>query len=138
MDVDHDGEPVPQPLHIDRQISEDPPRASSLPLHLSELTVGYVYSSEMMQHYSPQGHPEQPERISRIMQAIKAAHYHGKMKRLPIRPVKRDEALLVHSEDHWDKVQAIQCKSSANMIASRTRSNQYTISSHDPARDSIH
>jgi histone deacetylase 6 len=85
-------------------------RASSVPLRPSEFTVGYVYSSEMMQHYSPQGHPEQPERISRIMQAIKDAHCHMKMKRLHIRPVKREEALLVHSEDHWDKVQAIQCE----------------------------
>jgi histone deacetylase 6 len=82
----------------------------SMQIYPSKFTVGYVYSTEMMQHYSPWGHPEKPERISRIMQIIKEAHYHDKMKRLPIRPVQREEALLVHSEDHWDKVQAIQCK----------------------------
>jgi|ERR1700722_3273684 len=106
MDVDNEEDP--QPI---RRLTSDSPRASSVPLHLSDFTVGYVYSSEMMQHYSPQGHPEQPERIARIMQAIKDARYHVKMKRLHIRPVKRDEALLVHSDDHWDKVHAIQCES---------------------------
>jgi histone deacetylase 6 len=117
METDHHDDPEPTPFQANRYVSEDPPRASSVPLHLSELTVGYVYSTEMMQHFStsPQGHPEQPARIVRIMQAIRAAHYHDKMKRLPIRPVRRDEALLVHSEDHWDKVQAIQCKSRVNM-----------------------
>jgi histone deacetylase 6 len=111
MDVSRDGDTSERGhLQISRHSSLEPLRASSVPVHLPDFTVGYVYSSEMMQHYSPQGHPEQPARISRIMDAIKAAHYHVKMKRLPIRPVKREEALLVHSEDHWDKVQAIQCK----------------------------
>jgi histone deacetylase 6 len=106
MDVDHGSD---QDRRV-RRASSELPRAASVPLQVSEFTVGYVYSSEMMQHYSPQGHPEQPERISRIMQTIKDAHYHLKMKRMPIRPAKREEILLVHSEDHWDKVQAIQCE----------------------------
>lgn len=91
----------------------DPPplRASSEPLERDGFTVGYVYSSEMMVHYSPHGHPEEPSRISRIFDAITAARLAPKMKQLPTRQVKKEEALLVHSEDHWDKVIAIQCES---------------------------
>lgn len=111
-----DGSPAKEPI---RPSSPDSPRASSLPLHSFDFTVGYVYSSEMMQHYDPYGHPEQPERISRIMETIRAAHCHDKMKRLPIRPVKREEVLLVHSEDHWDKVEAIQCKSLSHDCSSK-------------------
>ena len=74
----------------------------------SDLTVGFVYSASMTSHFHPQGHPEQPERISSIWNAIVDAHYTSKMKRLPIREVEKHEALIVHSEDHWNKVQAIQ------------------------------
>jgi hypothetical protein len=83
-------------------------RASSVPLHFDRRAVGYVYSTEMMAHVCLNGHPEQPERISRIFESIRDAKYLDKMKCIPIRPVKRSEALLVHSEDHWDKVLEIQ------------------------------
>jgi histone deacetylase 6 len=105
------------PMDIDEEIqppvivSIDPPRASSLPPRFDQFTVGYIYAAEMMEHLAIHGHPEAPERISRILAAIVAEHLHTRMKRIPIRPVKREEALLVHSEDHWDKVIAIQCKS---------------------------
>lgn len=88
------------------------PRASSVPANPSNFTVGYVYSTEMTSHFSPHGHPEDPDRITRIWQIIVGRRYTEKMKWLPIRPVRREEALLVHSEDHWNKVQAIQRESS--------------------------
>jgi histone deacetylase 6 len=59
---------------------------------------------------SPEGHPEAPERIIRIWNAIVAKHYAAKAKMIPIRPVLKQEALLVHSEDLWDKIEAIQRK----------------------------
>ena len=86
------------------------PRASSVPLRPSGLTVGYVYAAEMTGHFNPAGHPESPTRIVTIYQTLVTEHYTPKMKWIPIRPVRRGEALLVHSEDHWDKVLAIQCK----------------------------
>lgn len=86
------------------------PRATSVPINPPDYTVGFVYSTEMTSHFSPHGHPEDPNRITRIWQAIVGKRYTQKMKWLPIRPVRKEEALLVHSEDHWDKVQAIQCK----------------------------
>lgn len=73
--------------------------------------VGFVYSSEMMAHApgpSDDHHPEQPARIERIHNALKEAKVLDHMKSLPIRTVKKEEAMLVHSEDHWDKVLQIQ------------------------------
>jgi len=86
------------------------PRATSLPANPPDYTVGYIYSSEMMSHFSPHGHPEQPARIQQIWQTLVRDQLTKKMKWLPIREVRKEEALLVHSEDHWDKVIAIQCE----------------------------
>lgn len=95
------------PNHHGPPDPNSPPRPSSVPLHPAAYTVGFVYSTEMMSHFSPTGHPETPERISYIYNALTTNRYISKMKLIPIRPVIREEALLVHSEDHWDKVQAI-------------------------------
>jgi histone deacetylase 6 len=107
MDVDSD---VPMASSI---LSEScRRRASSLPANLNppDYTVGYIYSSEMMSHFSPHGHPEQPARIQQIWQTLVRDQLTKKMKWLPIRQVRKEEALLVHSEDHWDKVIALQCE----------------------------
>jgi histone deacetylase 6 len=108
MDVDVDDIELPVVVPT---VTLDPQRATSLPPRFDQFTVGYVYAAEMMEHLSMHGHPEKPERIARILSAIVAEHLHTRMKRIPIRPVKREEALLVHSEDHWDKVIAIKCES---------------------------
>ena len=86
------------------------PRASSVPLVPDNYAVGYVYSSEMMIHFSPHGHPEQPARVQEIWRTLVQDQLTKSMKWIPIRNVRKDEALLVHSEDHWDKVLSIQCK----------------------------
>ncbi|KAF9475778.1 histone deacetylase complex protein [Pholiota conissans] len=84
------------------------PRSSSVPLKPDNFAVGYIYSSQMMSHFSPHGHPEQPLRIQQIWRTIVQDQLDKRMKWIPIREVLKDEALLVHSEDHWDKVIAIQ------------------------------
>ncbi|KAG6903029.1 hypothetical protein C0995_007462 [Termitomyces sp. Mi166 len=115
-DHDHDS-PQPNPV----------PRASSVPLHPLGYTVGFVYSAEMMSHFSPTGHPETPHRISSIYNALTANHHISKMKWIPIRPVKREEALLVHSEDHWDKVQAIKDMTDQEMANSADYYEQLSL-----------
>jgi histone deacetylase 6 len=72
--------------------------------------VGFVYSSEMMAHApGPEDHhPEQPARIERIHSMLRGEGVLSQMKALPARTVKKEEAMLVHSEDHWDKVLQLQ------------------------------
>ncbi|KAJ7770150.1 histone deacetylase complex protein [Mycena maculata] len=116
MDVDSVAQPIPQvPSETPRSsLLRNPiapaPRASSVPLHPPDATVGFVYSVEMINHcsISPDGHPEAPERIVRIWNAIVSKHYSLNAKLIPIRPVLKQEALLVHSEDLWDKIESIQ------------------------------
>ncbi|KAF9529381.1 histone deacetylase clr3 [Crepidotus variabilis] len=105
MDVDEDMMTTPKPVRV---IPATRPRANSLPLVAPDYAVGYIYSSEMMAHFCPSGHPEQPLRIQSIWQCLKKAGLTDKMKWLPIRAARKGEALLVHSEDHWNKVVAFQ------------------------------
>lgn len=110
--MDIDGEDFHQDQVLIQRSLSPIQRASSVPHHLPHFTVGYVYSADMMLHASETGqHPEQPERIARIRMAIRDANLLQQMKQIPIRPVKKDEALLVHSQEHWHKVLAIQCES---------------------------
>ncbi|KAF8664383.1 hypothetical protein AX16_000754 [Volvariella volvacea WC 439] len=110
------------------QLEQPPrPRASSVPLRATDHTVGYVYSSEMTSHYSERQHPETPQRITRIMRTIVTAHYAEKMKWIPIRLVRKEEVLLVHSEDHWDKVQAIQYMSEQDRVNSEEYYEQLSL-----------
>lgn len=120
MDVDEQVTQVTPVPGSARSLYSQGMRASSLPIRPQEFTVGFVYSTEMMIHFDPNGHPEQPERISRIHDALEEARCLSQMKRLPIRPVRKEESLLVHSEDHWDKVRDIQSKfiQSAIMLVS--------------------
>jgi histone deacetylase 6 len=89
---------------------QDSERASSVPLHPSTFTVGYIYSTEMMTHSSEELHPEQPERISHIYSVLHEHKCIAKMKHIPIRRVKRDEILLVHSEAQWNSIIMLQCE----------------------------
>ncbi len=75
-----------------------------------DASVGYVFSNEMGQHYSTSSadHPESPERTIAIYKALQSAHCLDRMQRIPIRAVEKHEALLVHDEDHWDKILALQ------------------------------
>lgn len=86
-----------------------PPAGTYIP------SVGCVYHSEMLLHddscrdpndYSP--HPESPERTLRIWRLFKQERLLHRMYLLPVRPVHKYEVLLVHSQDHWDRVQALQ------------------------------
>ena len=82
------------------------PRALSVPLTTPQWLVGYIYSADMLTHFSvrPEGHPEQPARIHKIWEIFVAHDLTRQMKWIPIRQVQEEEALLVHSQDHWYKV----------------------------------
>ena len=72
--------------------------------------VGYVFSPEMLGHSKPEGHEEQPARITRIFEALQKSGCIELMIRLKIRPALKEEVILVHSEDHWNKIMAFQCE----------------------------
>ncbi len=110
MDIDSlEFEPVArsfQPSRI-RAASLSAPDVSSARLQTRQNT-GYIYDPAMMMHAHPtEDHPEQPERISIIFREMRSQGLHVRMKSLFFGPVVRHHAMLVHSEDHWDKVEQI-------------------------------
>ena len=52
-------------------------------------------------------HPEKPQRITRVRAAFAAKGYLGRMQQIPVRPVRRNEVMLVHTKDLVDKVEAL-------------------------------
>ena len=83
------------------------------------IRTGYIYDPLMMLHckdgYTPtsdnvidmtaDGHPEEPMRIKRIFSRLAESGLIKRMKRIDFAQVTFDQVLLVHSADHWDKVQ---------------------------------
>ncbi|KAJ3856228.1 histone deacetylase complex protein [Lentinula lateritia] len=114
MDVDADDRAPQRSVSVPFQ----PPR---------DLTVGYVYSSEMTSHFNPRGHQEAPERITRIWQAIVDGKYNTQMQWLPIRPVTKAEALLVHSQTTWDLIEAYQYMSEQQIVDSEAYYEQLSL-----------
>jgi histone deacetylase 6 len=95
--------------------------ASSAPAVITR--TGFVYDMQMMLHcqdgYIPthddvidsgEGHPEEPMRIKRIFARLREAGLIVRMRKLPIQEVTPDQVALVHTLDHWDKVQGTECE----------------------------
>ncbi|KAI0766556.1 histone deacetylase complex protein [Irpex lacteus] len=123
MDIDTAvSKPAPFTARRPRSSSADQD-ASSIPakrMKLAEPRVGYVYDEEMLLHacLAPDGHPEQPSRITRIFNELLNAEIIEKMKQIPVRAVEREEALLVHSQVLWDKVMAIAAMKDQDIVDS--------------------
>ncbi|KAI0769366.1 histone deacetylase complex protein [Trametes elegans] len=134
MDVDREPPPTRADQHAGNAAPADVsrPRAASVPATLRESAyqVGYVYSSKMMSHSCAQGHCEQPERISRIFDILRENHCLEKMKKLPIRRVLREEALLVHSQALWDKVLALHSLTEQDIADSEAYYNDLSLYVH--------
>jgi hypothetical protein len=94
--------------------------------------TGYVFDPMMMLHcqdgYVPtaddtveggSGHPEEPMRIRRIFNRLADQGLVKRMKQLTFGQVTMEEILLVHSEDHWNKVQGTESKSGQYHLQAR-------------------
>ncbi|KAF8597513.1 histone deacetylase clr3 [Ceratobasidium sp. AG-I] len=80
------------------------------------LRTGYCYDSAMTLHTQhdvdpddpdDEHHPEKPQRITRVRAAFAAKGYLTRMQQIPVRPVRRNEVMLVHTKDLVDKVEAL-------------------------------
>lgn len=125
MDIDDDNRAASSKSKSIRTCVPSVPHNPVIPNY----TVGYVYSSEMTTHLKlgEDPHPEQPSRIVRIWKTLVEKEYTKKMLWLPIRTVRREEALLVHTEDHWDKVQAIQYMQDQQIVDSEAYYEQLSL-----------
>lgn len=103
--------------------------------------TGYIYDPLMLLHchdgYTPTadsvldsgaGHPEEPMRIKRIFSRLAEAGLIKRMKRLAFSQVTLEQVLLVHTAEHWEKVQGTE--SELNW-SDKTACEQLTTSSID-------
>ncbi|TIB72579.1 hypothetical protein E3Q23_03361 [Wallemia mellicola] len=67
---------------------------------------GYVYDYEMTRHapFDEDDHPEQPARITSIYESLNNSQCIKRMLKINSRNVTRAEVTLVHSPEHWDRV----------------------------------
>lgn len=115
--------PAAEPISREDAGSKVPVRYSSPfpPARPRTYRTGYIYDTAMMLHcvdgYQPtdehvedagDGHPEEPMRIKRIYARLKEAGLVERMKELAFRPVSFGQVMLVHSEEHWCKVEGTQ------------------------------
>eukprot|EP00092_Neocalanus_flemingeri_P007568 GFUD01008168.1.p1 GENE.GFUD01008168.1~~GFUD01008168.1.p1 ORF type:complete len:798 (+),score=290.89 GFUD01008168.1:106-2394(+) len=77
--------------------------------HLKEVEYKLClkYDPEMEEHCDDEPHPECPERISRIWAALEEAGVVGRKDVVRVengRLLSKEESLLVHDEEHWDRL----------------------------------
>ncbi len=65
-------------------------------------TTAFIYSEACLEHLTPPGHPERPDRIKAIANAFENARLNPP--RIPARPAERGDILRVHSEHHYETV----------------------------------
>ncbi|MBN1103025.1 MAG: histone deacetylase [Deltaproteobacteria bacterium] len=68
--------------------------------------TGIVRDKRYMNHRMGDYHPESPERLHAIYAMLDEPDMKGKFKDVPVRPVEREELLLVHSPHHVDNLAA--------------------------------
>lgn len=118
--------PVAQPRRAYRRAQKSSrPNMSQIPVQPSAITAaypaapaqvrparrttGYVFDINMTYHANQiddEEHPEDPQRILRIHEALRLAGCLDKCERIPSRHVTKEEVLLVHSEDYWKKMKS--------------------------------
>jgi histone deacetylase 6 len=128
MDVESSPSPVLSQVLI-------PPLTRYIPLPYASGRTGLVYDVRMRFHAEPPNvampediHPEDPRRIHEIFDEIrKAGLVQGpedsdedvdayKCFRIGIRPATRGEICLIHTEEHYNFIKSLQCKSYSIMI----------------------
>lgn len=70
------------------------------------MVVGYVYDSIYLQHETGE-HPEKPQRLVSIMDALRDEGLLSDLVRIEPRPTTREELLAVHTESHIKRVEQV-------------------------------
>lgn len=138
------GSPIPYDL-LDFELEQHPNTRPSPPPDDDvrddpNSTTGYVYDVRMTLHAEVDAHkdpdPEKrhPERAARITGIHKALVDGGcirRMKKIPIRQVTREEIIRVHTLEHWERVEQIECKSDRSPLR-HTHTTTLTATSFGP------
>ncbi|MCZ6879370.1 MAG: histone deacetylase [Acidobacteria bacterium] len=75
------------------------------------MQFGIVLDSIFTRHFTPEGHPERPERIEAILEAIEKWDQSRQLVRIVPNPVKEEWILAVHTSEHFEGIQRTAGKS---------------------------
>ncbi|MER3522748.1 MAG: histone deacetylase [Ignavibacteria bacterium] len=62
--------------------------------------IGFVFSEKFLDHRTPQGHPERPERLRRLVAFLQESGLWQKLTHLQPCPASEEQLLAVHTLDH--------------------------------------
>lgn len=88
------------------------------PLMMLHCYDGYVPTEDI--HDSGEGHPEEPMRIKRIFNRLKEQGLIRRMKRLDFTEANFEQIRLVHTDNHWMKVQGTESESVSSTTCLRS------------------
>ena len=69
--------------------------------------TAFLYADAYLDHDTGYGHPERPQRLHAILEAIAASDVDANLKRIAPRPATTDELALVHHPDHIEVIRAM-------------------------------
>ncbi len=69
------------------------------------MKYGIVLDSIFARHNTPAGHPERPQRIEAIIEAVERWNLSGQLVRVMPLPAQEEWILAVHTCEHWQKIQ---------------------------------
>lgn len=70
--------------------------------------VGIIRGDIFLEHDTGPGHPESPERLVSIYGMLDQSGLSAELKKVELRKAAKEEILLIHSEDHYDRIQSTQ------------------------------
>jgi acetoin utilization deacetylase AcuC-like enzyme len=77
--------------------------------------VGLCYDDRFLNHRTPPGHPERPDRLRRLLEHLAGAGILGMLHRIPARAAQMEDLEAVHSRDHIDRVRR-SCETGGGML----------------------
>jgi acetoin utilization deacetylase AcuC-like enzyme len=69
------------------------------------MKTGYLFDEIFLRHQPGEGHPESPQRLLAIDQAVRAMTFFPELVRLPVRQATLEELTLVHHKDYVELVE---------------------------------
>jgi len=77
--------------------------------------VGFVISEQFLEHLTPAGHPERPERIRRLLEYLIECGLKEEVHHLQPLPAREEQICAVHTGSHFDWIRKV-CESGGGML----------------------
>ena len=79
--------------------------------------IGFVYSNRFLEHATPAGHPERPDRLRRLVEHLKSSGWWDKLHHIQPAPATEQAIGAVHTPDHVDFIRRV-CASGGGVLDS--------------------